>query len=243
MDYLPPLDWPPPPEWDPPNDMWKPPPGWRPRTSGAPISPEGESYLLRPPPGSPSHERPEPDEDEQARLNKAVATRMLALWARTLMSSAHSYYQAACRAAWTDRAIEYGEDWSPTTDDLRKALDQVWVRGYFLVMAAFQMERWLSAYDPDSDEAKAGAEHLQALRNSLEHLDGATFSEYSARKTSSRRAYSIDRLPGRELFLGFSSAFIDEAFGVVNLKEVTDRARGYMHIDEPPEPDWADSWG
>jgi hypothetical protein len=159
---------------------------------------------------------------------------MLAIWAQKVMADAHLYYQAAMKAAWTARAIDYGEDWSPDEQDLKVTLGQTWVQGYQLVMSAYQLERWIEAYGGEHD---ARPEHLQALRNSLEHLDGATFSEFTARKSSANRAFSIDYLPGAELFLGFRSDYIDSAFGLVDLRDVTDRAREYLHIDEPPEYD------
>ncbi len=164
---------------------------------------------------------------------------MVAIWASAVMSTAHSYWQAAMKAAWTDWAINKGEDWSPTEDQLRRTLDQVWVRGYQLITAAYQMERWRQACEGDSEDD--AIEHLQALRNSLEHLDGAQFSAYSARK-SKGKAWSIDQLPGHELFMGFHASFTDVAFGVVDLAEITERARLYLYLNEPPEqePDWDD---
>ncbi len=248
VDYLPPPTWPPPADWPLPNDDWKPPRGWTPNRQAFAISSDGEYYLIPRPPGESPPERHEPPDQEQAVLNRQVAERMLALWARTVMANAHSYYQAALKAAWTHRAIEYGEEWSPESWQLRQALDQVWVRGYFLVMAAYQMERWIQASDPNEDEHGEAVEHLEALRHSLEHLDGANFHNDSARRSSRHRAYSIDRLPGHELFLGFSADFMDDAFGVVNLKEITERARLYVTPYQPNDEDFPDyvatfGWG
>lgn len=198
------------------------------------MSADGSIILLQSP-GAPTrrHGRT-PEGEEEAKRD--VATRMVAIWAETVMSSAHSYYQAAMKAAWTDRAIGYDEDWSPPLQDLTRALEQVWVRGYQLVTAAYQMERWRQAYEGKA--SKAEIENLRALRNSLEHLDGARFTEFSASKgTGKDSAHSIEHLPGKELFLGFHSSYTEAAFGVVDLKEITERARPYLYIHRPPEPD------
>jgi hypothetical protein len=42
---------------------------------------------------------------------------------------------------------------------------------------------------------------------------------------------SIEELPGRQLFLGFSSSSTEDAFGIVNLAEVTEQARKYAYLD------------
>lgn len=100
-----------------------------------------------------------------------VVVRMLALWARSVQRDAHSYYLAASKAAWTDRAIDYGEDWSPTEDDLARAIEAVWVRGYQLVMSAYQMERWSRAHQKITGDDGQPDDRLRYLRNAIEHLD------------------------------------------------------------------------
>ncbi len=230
MEYVPPPTWPPPPNWPPPCDDWQ--PARAGAKGGWPLSPDGSIVLLQEP-GTPARSHIRTPEDAEA-VKRAVATRMVAMWAETVMSSAHSYYQAAMKAVWTDRAIEHAEDWSPPLDSLTRALEQVWVRGYQLVTAAYQMERWRQAYEGKAN--KDDVEHLQALRNSLEHLDGARFTEYSAHKgTGKNNAFSIEYLPGKELFLGFHYSYTEAAFGVVNLEEITQRARPYLYIHRPPE--------
>lgn len=211
------------------------------------MPPSGVGYLIVPAPGAVVDPDRETSLQADGYFDKAVATRMLALWARTVISSAHSYWQAAMKAAWIDRAIDYAEDWSPTEVDLGVALNEVWVRGYHLVMTVYQMETWQQAYRKGTGFAEEPPEILRALRNSLEHLDGASFSAYYAKKREARGknkepgAKSIDYLPGQELFLGFSGDFTEAAFGLVDLKDVTERAREFMHLDEPDEPDYDNS--
>jgi hypothetical protein len=79
------------------------------------LLPEGEDEI-----------QAEPPIEEQRRMYQRVVERMLALWARAVQQDSHSYYQAAMKAAWTDRAIDYGEDWSPSEADLAVALEEVW---------------------------------------------------------------------------------------------------------------------
>ncbi len=95
--------------------------GWA--KGGWPLSPDGSIVLLQEP-GTPARSHIRTPEDAEA-VKRAVATRMVAMWAETVMSSAHSYYQAAMKAVWTDRAIEHAEDWSPPLDSLTRALEQV----------------------------------------------------------------------------------------------------------------------
>lgn len=149
------------------------------------------------------------------------------MWARAVQKDAHSYYQAAMRAAWTDRAIDHGEDWSPDEGDLEVALEEVWIRGYRLVMGNYQMERWLQLWRKLNDKTAEPARYRE-LRNALEHLDEASFSgDLVARRAPTGKAWSLDDLPDRELSLGFHNLHVDNAFGIADLKELTDAARIY----------------
>ncbi|MGY5106828.1 hypothetical protein [Streptomyces sp. 900105245] len=151
-----------------------------------------------------------------------VVVRMLALWARSVQRDAHSYYQAATKAVWTDQAIDYGEEWSPTEDDLAQVLEDVWVRDYRLVMSAYQMERWSKAYQKIVGGSWQSDKGLEALRNTIEHLDDCSFTDLFAKKGPldpgrKRKHWAIDKLPGNELFLGFDASFTEAAFHLVNL--------------------------
>ncbi|MFJ4633771.1 hypothetical protein [Streptomyces sp. NPDC088847] len=169
-----------------------------------------------------------------------VVVRMLALWARSVERDAHSYYQAASKATWTDRAIDYGEEWSPTEGDLARAIEDVWVRGYRLVMSAYQMERWSRAHQRITGDAEESDELLKKLRNTIEHLDEASFIDLLAQKgptgPKSKKKWAIEELPGKELFLGFDAGYTEAAFGLVDLRDVTERARLYAQLDAPDEP-------
>lgn len=179
-------------------------------------------------------------EEEQLR----TAERMLGMWARGVQKDAHSYYQAAMRAAWTDEAIDYGEDWSPDEQDLAFALEEVWIRGYRLVMSNYQMERWLYRYRVLRKE-EAKPHKYRELRNALEHLDDADLTETEAsRSKSGPKKQSIDQLPEGRLFLGFHWSYVDNAFGIVSLTEVSEKARIYASLGfedyddyEPSESD------
>jgi hypothetical protein len=156
---------------------------------------------------------------------------MLAMWARAVQADAHSYWQAAVRANWIDWAIEKMEEWSPDERDLRRALEQVWVRGYKLIMSAYQMERWLQAHRGLNGEPEQPMQYRH-LRNALEHLDEAYFTEVTAMKRpDDTKKRSIEELPGRQLFLGFRTSSTENAFRIVNLAEVTEQARKYAYLD------------
>ncbi|MFF0429377.1 hypothetical protein ACFYUJ_33995 [Streptomyces sp. NPDC004520] len=178
-------------------------------------------------------------------VRRRVAVRMLAMWARSVQRDAHSYYQAATKAAWTDRAIDHGEEWSPTEDHLARAIEDVWVRGYQLVMSTFQMEHWLLVHQKITGGNEQPDDRLRRLRNTIEHLDEASFTDLVARKgpldpKNKKKKWSVDELPGKELFLGFDAGYTEAAFGLVNLRDVTTRARLYAELDAPREPSFDD---
>ncbi|MFZ3595030.1 hypothetical protein [Streptomyces sp. BH104] len=195
-------------------------------------------------PGAQDSSAPE-SPDAAADAHHRVVVRMLALWARSVQRDAHSYYQAAIKAAWIDRAIDYGEEWSPTEDDLAQALEDVWVRGYRLIMSVHQMESWAQAHQRITGGVEESDELLKKLRNAIEHLDQASFTDLVAQKgppdpKSKRKKWSIEELPGKELFLGFDVGYTEAAFGLVNLRDVTERARPYAQLDAPDEPSFDD---
>jgi hypothetical protein len=246
MRYFPPPSWPPTNDWPPPVDDWTPPDGWEPRFRGLHISPDGDGYYLAatlPEDSRRKSSEPTPDDEEAIHLRRV--TRMLGMWARDVQRATHSYYQAAMKAAWTDRAIEYMEDWSPDQYDLSIALEDVWVRGYYLIMGLYQMEQWLSVYRKltqapvkGDDAHNENDQVLRVLRNTIEHLSDARLTEATARRdpaNTKRKKPSIDKLPGSSLFLGFSPGFHEYAFGLVNLKIVFSKASKYAQIDRSGE--------
>jgi hypothetical protein len=106
------------------------------------------------------------------------------------------------------------------------------VRGYKLIMSTYQMERWLQAHRRLNGEPKEQMLYRH-LRNALEHLDAAHFTDpwTAVRRPSDEKNRSIDQLPGQQVFLGFHPVSTEDAFGIVNLAEVTKRAREYAHVD------------
>ncbi|MEV4540427.1 hypothetical protein [Micromonospora echinaurantiaca] len=242
MRYLPPPAWPPSRLWPPPADDWMPPDGWEPRR-GLPIAPDGDGYIV--PPRTPEKASPELTSEEQEEIHLHRVTRMLGMWAREVQRAAHSYYQAALKAAWTDRAIEYMEDWSPDESDLAVALEETWIRGYHLIMGASQMAQWLSVYRRlTHNSAEGGAdpeEHdrlLTTLRHTIEHLSDARLSEFAARRDPANTKWkspNIDKLPGGGLFLGFAPGNHEYVFGLVEVKVLFEQAAKYSHIDTPTE--------
>jgi hypothetical protein len=244
--YLPPHEWPPKEHDRPPVDDWMPPPLWEPK-SQVPLSPLGQWLLPLPPGEAP---RPPRSVAERQEDHRRVVRRMLAMWARAVQADAHSYWQAAVRANWMDWAIDKMEEWSPDVRDMPPALEQVWVRGYKLVMSTYQMERWLQAHRRLNGGQEQSKQYV-ALRNALEHLDEAYLTELTAVRPSSkglREKWAIEELPGQQLFLGFNPVFTERAFGMVNLADVTKRAREYADLDSDDlaehfgDPEEASGW-
>ena len=244
MRYFPPPSWPPPSSWPPPADDWTPPEGWEPRFQGLHIAPDGDGYYLAAPlPEGMGRRPPEPTPAEQENIHLHRVAKMLGMWARDVQRAAHSYYQAAMKAAWTDRAIEYMEDWSPDQNDLAVALEEVWIRGYYLIMSLSQMEQWLSVYRNLTRTTGGGQqeEHdqiIRTLRNTIEHLSDARLTGSTAHRDPTNAKWknpSIDKLPGSALFLGFTPGYHEYAFGLVNLKVVFEKASKYADIDTPRE--------
>lgn len=225
--YRPPHGWPPNDYDRPPIDDWMPPPYWEP-SNQVRLSPLGQ-WVLPHPDGTP---RPPLSAAEREAEHERVVTRFLGMWARAVLADAHSYWQAAMRAAWIDWAIDKMEEWSPSERDLPPALEQVWVRGYKLIMSTYQMERWLHAFRKLNGEPEQSKQYTD-IRNALEHLDDLHFTELIAikRPSDTRKDPAIDRLPGRHLFLGFDPIATEVAFSNVNLAEVTKRAREYADVD------------
>jgi hypothetical protein len=227
--YSPPVGWPPKLYDRPPADDWMPPEYWEPNPNRPLLSPLGQWFIPLPPGVTPKTL----SADEQAEVNRRTVRRMLAMWARAVEADAHSYWQAAMRAAWMDWAIEKMEEWSPEERDLPPALEQVWVRGYKLIMSTYQMERWLQAHRRLNGEQEQPMQYRH-LRNALEHLDEAHFTELTAMrapKDKRERTLSIEELPGHQVPLGFHPISTEDAFGIVNLAEVTKRAREYAYVD------------
>lgn len=186
MRYFAPREWPPPACCPPPADEWTPPQFWTPRRGGAPIPPTGEGYVVMGYDTGVSG--PNDASTEELHQSEQVVKRMLAVWARAVQEDAHSYYQAAMRAAWTDEAIDDPGPYGPDERDLARALEQVWVRGYKIVMSVYQMERWarvhqrlLTGHDEPPDAA------LRALRNTVEHLDETNLDAFFARPNVTKK--------------------------------------------------------
>jgi hypothetical protein len=193
----------------------------------------GRGFLINPPGGS-------VEVDASTGAKELVARRMLGRWARAVQRDAHIYYLAAMRVSWMDWAIDRGEDWSPTEDDLAEALEEVWIRGYQLVMATNQMENWQQVHAGSVHAGTTDDELLSKLRNSIEHLNDAAFTEDFARKNpeSRRRHQAIDTLPNNELFLGGVPAdLVESVFGVLPLESLVARARQHACVDVPDEPE------
>lgn len=158
--------------------------------------------------------------DAAEMVSEAHAARMTTSWARESLRACKRYYVLARECAWMDWAIDKGEEWSPTEADLRHRLAEWWMSGQQAVNAYFHFQQWREKLTGDPVEAL-----VRQLRNSLVHLDEATFTPYSAHATLNKKgkpagAKDIDRLPDGELKLVFHFDCVDELFGHIDLRDV-----------------------
>lgn len=182
---------------------------------------------------------PSPTEITQVRFD--LALRMVAMWARASQVDARRYREAAAHAHRLDKIISYGDVWPLPIEDLAPAVQEVWICGYRLVMSAFQMERWKFIHQQTLGVAESPNEPLRNLRNALEHLDEAQFSEFFAyRDPDGPKRQSIGHLPGQSIFLGFHASYIDLLFGLVEVDSLVEDANRFSDLDQPEEPDYSD---
>lgn len=160
-------------------------------------------------------------------------TTMAAIWCRATLSEAHRYYQAALRADWTNWAIERGEDWSPSEAGLRRSIEELWIRGCQLVMAADQAQSWVRRANPETAQIR----NLRTVRNVIAHLEGAAFDEDFTIATADhdgRNAWSLDEMPEGQLIMGLAAGSPTErVFGAVILDDILVLAREHADDDEP----------
>lgn len=162
---------------------------------------------------------------------------MVVTWAREVLRSGQRYYRLARLVAWTDWAIDKGEDWSPSERDLKNRLAAWWVSGQQAIEAYLHFQVWRKKVTGEEIDSL-----VRRLRNSLVHLDEAWFGDFSAHTIADDegkpiKAWDIYRLPDGQLPLTFHSGCVDSLFALIPLRDVFNAARA--HLSWPSdEDDW-----
>jgi hypothetical protein len=138
------------------------------------------------------------------------------------------------------RAAEYGEDWSPTDEDLHRNFRALWPAQHQLVWAAYQLERWRRRLAMERNEAPPPLDPVLAnLRNALEHLDEAELGDELYAEAGATRNRSLRALPDSRLLLGTDGRLL---FSLVDPDDVERRALLIVSAIEASEMDEAEAW-
>lgn len=167
----------------------------------------------------------------------------------------------ALRQSYEDdrRAVEYGEDWSPTEHDLYEGGCRLWAAQHHLVWAAHQVERWTRRLAAEQGETPPDSDPVLAdLRNALEHLDEALIDDVGATAMAGDNPKinrSLRRLPGAQLRIDVSGSLLFELIGSSDIErraravattadrlmqEAEDRAVEYGRPDTPDDEQGGD---
>jgi hypothetical protein len=112
-------------------------------------------------------------------------------WAEAVLRNVASMRRLRERADLQIRQAEYGEDWSPTAEDIAVTFREHWAAEHTLVWSAAQHHTWAIrlASELVGDHRRARIANsvdatnnrlLKDLRTALEHLDDANVEEYWA---------------------------------------------------------------
>lgn len=147
---------------------------------------------------------------------------MAAMWCRTALDDAHTYYQAARHASWANWAMERGEDWSPSEEAFQEAVQTMWIAGCRLLVSAHLAQQWVRRSDPTVEEVPG----LRRARNSIEHLVEADFDEEYIIATTGvdergkEKAWDIKKLPEGNLIMGLGKNPLGVVFDAVDLHSI-----------------------
>jgi hypothetical protein len=141
------------------------------------------------------------DVDEQA-----VVRSFAEQWATGTLRQAERLREARKHANLVSWQYDRGESWSPDDAELHRGYQDAWVEQHLLVVAGHQFMKWATrlAGLGGSAESPEAHGHLEALRNSLEHLDEALLDgDYAVPDPDlKRKNWALSQLPGGGLFLG-----------------------------------------
>lgn len=180
-------------------------------------------------------------------------------WAEAVIRQVRRVRELRARAAKDGRNFERLENWSPTSEDLAQNFRAQWAEEQTLVWAAYQLERWARRLaeerkqePPESDEVLAN------LRNALEHLDEAEFSNQAELITGATGGWvysygrsavpgkktnrSLRALPSSKISIATPEGARSPAFGLIDVEELERRAKAYVRRIEDELMAEAESW-
>lgn len=162
------------------------------------------------------------------------------MWAEEVTRQVSRVRRTREKADFDWRAAERMEDWSPSELDIAQNFRTQWAEEHTLVWAAHQLERWVCRLAEErGEEIPPRDQALANVRNALEHLDEAEFEGddvVPGERSRSLRALPKSRLP---LQTGFGNGL---AFGLIDVKELEDRALAIVSSIEDKLMAEAESW-
>ncbi|WP_432020918.1 hypothetical protein [Streptomyces sp. 1222.5] len=140
---------------------------------------------------------PSPEGEEAAR-------HFVQQWAEAVIRQAHRTRQARKDSAANSRAYDLAEDFSSPLEQLQADFRTQWAEEHLLTWCAHQLERWRARLAHErGEELPPENKALKLVRDALEHLDDAAFTEDAARspKAKGPAGRALRDLPGQQLRL------------------------------------------
>ncbi|WP_333773362.1 hypothetical protein [Streptomyces sp. IBSBF 3136] len=158
---------------------------------------------------------PSPEGEETAR-------HFVQQWAEAVIRQAHHTRQARKDSAANSRAYDLAEDFSPPLEQLQADFRTQWAEEHLLIWCAHQLERWRGRLAHErGEELPPENKALKLVRDALEHLEEAAFTERAARspedKGSAGRA--LRDLPEQQLRLVLGGHSLFEVLDAEQLDE------------------------
>lgn len=149
-------------------------------------------------------ERAAPEGEDEA--EKFILFSFAERWATGTLRQADRLRAARKQASLLSWQYDKGESWSPDEVQLHQGYQDAWVEQHLLVVAGHQFIKWATrvATFGNTIVTPDVHVHLEALRNSLEHLDEALMDgDYAVPDPAiGRKNWGLTKLPGGGLFLG-----------------------------------------
>jgi hypothetical protein len=179
------------------------------------------------------------------------------MWAEAVIRQVKRVKELRVKAARDGRNYERMENWSPTSEDLAENFRAQWTEEQTLVWAAHQLERWAKRLAEERGQDPPEPDRVLAnLRNALEHLDEAEFTNqrghtpddsgwvYSLTHSAvpGEKSWSLKALPSSRLSISTPEGVGPPAFGLIDVGELELHAEAYVRQIENEMMAEAESW-